>query len=122
MEQTENLKELVREEAAKLREFATVEERGRLDFSKLDPGDSELCIYGQMDSSGCFGIRAIELLNLCAKPYSRRLYALYAVDEQVFERSIRRHFSPIEFYIAQSYAKNAELISYLKGETDILEL
>jgi len=120
MEQTENLKELVRDEAAKLREFATVEERGRLDFSRLKPGDLWLCIYGQMTGS-CFSERSLQLLQICSIPYGYNLI-VYEYHKRGFDDTFFRSYSPIDFYTCQPYAKNAELISYLKGETDILEL
>ena len=121
MEQTENLKELVRDEAAKLREFATVEERGRLDFSKLNSNNERLCVYGQMTGK-CWSDRAVYLLNKCAIPFSYFTDKFSKSYKWDFGNSVGRDFSPIEFYICQPYAKNAELIAYLKGETDTLEL
>lgn len=122
MERTESLKQLVRDEAARLREFATVEERDRLDFSRLDPSREHLCIYGQM-TGDCFNKRTQELLSYCAIRFSRWISYYHPVNNPKFYKSgARNGFSAIEFYIYQPYAKNAEIISYLKGETDILEL
>ncbi|KAB2913959.1 MAG: hypothetical protein F9K23_15945 [Bacteroidetes bacterium] len=125
---TEELKALVREEANNLKLHATPEELQNLDFEILYPSKPGLCIYGQM-THDCASPRAVELLNLCAKPFSN--------DVQVFETPYSDHlfpprkgafgldfapFSPIEFYICQEGAKNTELIAYLKGETNNLEL
>jgi len=121
MERTESLKQLVRDEAARLREFATVEERGRLDIKKLDWGDSKICFYGLL-TGNCFSERARELLNLCAVPFSFTLTEYIEPKHASFRHPNARDFSPIEFYICQRYAKNAELIAYLKGETDTLDL
>lgn len=121
---TEELKTLVADEAQHLRTFATKEERERLDFSNLHPANDKRCIYGQM-CRGCFTDRATELVAQCAKPFSKFLTDYEPVPEEegwVNKYSTRLYFSPIEYYIIQKGANNENLINYLKGETDQLDL
>lgn len=124
---TEELKTLVLQEANNLKKYATPEELQSLDFEILYPSKPGLCIYGQMIGD-CASPRAIELLNLCTKPYSEDLDVIETPTQQYFPArsggfgSDYAPFSPIEFYICQHGAKNAELIAYLKGETTNLEL
>ena len=116
-----NLKALVIDEAAKLREHATESELNRINLQTFNPECKHTCIYGQM-SGNCFSARAINLLKECAKPYS--------VDNQLtiepcgnsFTYSEMRSFSPIEFYICQYGAKNATLIEYLRGERESITI
>jgi hypothetical protein len=122
----ENLKNLVRDEAAKLKEFATKKELERLDFGRLNPSSIRQCIYGQM-AGDCFSQRAKLLLNNCTAPYSESNVDYEPVQAENFKRhrsaSQRNvYYSPIEFYITQDDAKNANLIAYLKGETETLDI
>jgi hypothetical protein len=131
----EQLKEDVRKEAEALRVHATKEERERLDFEWLDYSDKRRCIYGLM-TKDCYSKRAAELINTCAithfdlLPDSVDEINGYVVDKpndfidkrtdaSVFSRYT---FSAIEAYICLPEAKNANLIAFLKGETDNLEL
>lgn len=121
----ENLKELVKQEADNIKRFATADEIGRLDFEDLNPKSFNKCIYGQM-TGNCSSDRAIDLLNDCTKPFSCRLDYREEPIVSCFSQSLRlddeNGFSPIEYYITKSYAKNDGLIAYLKSETDTLEL
>lgn len=114
---TTELKTLVAEEALNLRQFATENERDRLNFQHLTPRFADCCIYGQMTGC-CFSTRANELICLCTQPFSADT-DYYEEPRKTF---ISRGFSPIEFYICQPEARNKELIAYLKGETTDLEL
>lgn len=125
---TEQLKELVREEARNLREKATKEELGRLDFDTLNPMSERRCIYGQVTGS-CISKRAVELIqNCCNKVVSANGKGSDVSDAALdFEglnlfNSRFSYWSPIELYIGRDGAKNANLIAYLKGEIDTLEL
>jgi hypothetical protein len=118
---TDELKALVKQEADNLKKFASEEELGRLDFSKMNPDLSKMCIYGQMNYS-CYSDRATELLNLCAMPYSDDIDRNLQSRSASFKDSRFRAFSPIEFYISQKDAKNENLINYLKGVTNTLDL
>ncbi|MDL5044618.1 hypothetical protein QQ054_00965 [Oscillatoria amoena NRMC-F 0135] len=120
---TEELKALVRQEADNLKIHATTQELSYLSFQTIDPDQIFNCIYGQM-TGDCTNFRAVELLNYCAVPYSNRLDIYEQPRKQEFKRFflMNNPFSAIEFYIYQIDAKNENLISYLKGETDNLEL
>ena len=125
----EELKQLGKEEAKKLKQHATKEELQNLSFSLLDPATSDNCIYGMM-TGNCFNERATQLLNMCAKPYANDIFLDEETDtftpaarqSMVFTSKGRKVFSPIEVYIMQRKAKQRNLIDYLKGETDTLEL
>lgn len=122
------LKKLVKDEADKLKQFATADELVKLDFDQLSPRDMTRCIYGQI-AGVCFNERAVELLNKCAKPLIDD-YGDYfdGIDLRLTERPERfdnhdeRWFSPIEVYITQREANNENLIQYLRGEVEDLDL
>lgn len=119
----EELKQLVKDEAEKLREFATAEELSRLDAARLYSAIPSLCIYGQM-TGDCFNSRAQELLEMCAIPYSRNSYKYWPARSPDFSGrqwlgSGYAVYSPIEFYISQPGAKKAALIGYLRNERDL---
>lgn len=115
----EQLKEDVRKEADALRVHATGEERGRLDITTMRPNDTSLCYYGQM-TGYCDSPRATELINKCACVF---FYADSDKDNlnPIYEFKDYR-WSAIEFYTGLPEANNANLIAYLKGEIDTLEL
>lgn len=116
------LKELVIEEAIKLREHATEEERGRLNIKYLSADSASLCIYGQMTGS-CWSPRAEELLNLCAKPFCDVVYLRGTIKKRLSGGPFIRAFSPIEAFIYYSSKKtNADLVSYIKGERETLTI
>jgi hypothetical protein len=105
----DQLKEDVRKEAEALRVHATEEERGRLNAMTIVPYGNKNDMYSQMtgefDSS-----RAIELKQKCAVAIgSHECFAKFS-------------WTPIEFYALSSEARNANLIAFLRGETDNLEL
>lgn len=105
----EQLKADVKKEAEALRVHATAEERGRLDFETMVPSHCKKDIYGQMtgefDSS-----RAIDLKHICAETIGNHdCFAKFS-------------WTPMEYYTLSSEARNANLIAYLRGETDTLEL
>jgi len=125
---TKELKDLVRDEAAKLKANATGEELNRLNLDTFWAMHSERCIYGQM-TGFCRSKRAIKLLSQCAVSFSG------CVDEDTWATTppvngfvpVKPYhvyeiaaFSPIEVYIAQPQAKNENLIAYLKGEKERL--
>jgi hypothetical protein len=134
---TEKLKELVRIEADNLRKHASGSELSKLDFDSLDVNNTQLCVYGQM-TGFCHSPRAIELIKSSAQEFvfvNEDSGFIELEFENFKNRWIRkefksvnsveyseRYFSPIETYIYQTDAKNKELIEYLRGETDTLEL
>ena len=99
---TEELKQLVKQEADKLKEHATQEELARLDISTLDYVSD--CVYNQL--TGDFA--------------SKRASYLSVIACEIDVAGIIN--TPIESYITLTGAKNANLIAYLKGETEKLEL
>lgn len=136
----EQLKEDVRKEAEALKVHATQEERDSLSFDRLSPKCIYKCIYGQM-TGACTSKRAAVLINACACRYVKDS-CLTEIAEEGFARIqkkvngnlvdgfiaertdhiVLRHYSAIEAYILLPEARNANLIAYLRGETDKLEL
>lgn len=136
----EQLKEDVRKEAEALRVHATKEERGRLDIEVLDPTKNHLCIYGLM-TQNCNSDRAISLIKSCAHRYVKTA-SLCNIQYEGFEKILNiingrivdnlqesrkalfeeGHYSAIEAYILLPESNNASLISYLRSETETLEL
>lgn len=127
--------DLVKEEAAKLREALTVEEAFNLDFETLEPDRPKLCIYGQA-TGDCYSERAAFLIRKCAS----RIYK-GSPDEAVLNgkptkknttavkiywgnHKKRTHHSPIEVFIYQPNNKrnNKKLIKYLRRETETLDI
>jgi hypothetical protein len=143
----ENLKEDVAREAQALKVHATKEELERLDFSKLQTDNPIQCVYGQI-AFGCFSDRASELIFTCCQRY----FKVWNRDTTIHELAGKRgfyefangqtingvndskslleqrlvikggYYSAIEAYILLPEAKNADLIAYLKGEVETLEL
>lgn len=139
----EDFFEDVRAEAKALRQNATPNEICRLDFSTLDPDKRTSCIYGQM-TGVCTSNRASELIHKCCIRYfytnmldkentfesiqhaanGRTIDGINSVEElqTIRGRGVVRYLSAIETYIMMPEAKNAELIAYLRSQTDTLEL
>lgn len=136
----EDLKADVKKEAEALRVHATKEELEQLNFNKLFPESIYGCIYGLMTGS-CNSKRAVALIESCACRYVKDCN-LTEVSEAGFARIQRKvngskvdgfsqertgngfifHYSAIEAYILLPEARNENLIAYLKGETETLEL
>lgn len=128
----------VRAEVVALRENATKEELSELSVGLLSSNDTRKCIYGQM-TGDCYSERADALLDKCAV---RVMQAGTELSGRVAESSMIAnangpndghfknrstldavtYFSALEAYIALQGAKNANVISYLRGETETLEL
>ncbi len=144
----------VKAEAKALRQHATKEELGRLNFEKLESRNFERCIYGQ-STGNCFGNRAAELIFKCCPRYFKAEADTELGEEVPIETSSKKyessfreyvngekpvgvnsaeglyqnrnrtstlHYSAIEAYIMYPFARNENLISYLRGETDDLNL
>lgn len=141
----DQLKEDVRKEAEALRVHATQEELGRLNLSDFCPSSHYGCIYG-MCTGDCHSVRAAELIEKCCVRYFHNkgedTGGFTAIAHEGFDGLAKRvngtsvdefvatrvnygavpHFSAIEAYILLPEARNANLISYLRGETETLEL
>jgi hypothetical protein len=98
---------------------ATKEELGRLDFEVLDPNHPERCIFGLMTGE-CDSDRASELIQLCTKVFLKNKDCSDEIE--VTDKFKKWKWSPIEVYIMRPEARNENLIAFLKGETDNLEL
>lgn len=140
---SKQLVDLTHVEAARLRKNATADELDHLDFESFNPGSDTDCIYGQMIGY-CRRPRAVELIRKCAT----RIVKVVNPDvgngngldnvscelafgaKETFERRTKdkpfwgevNYFSPIETYIAQDGADNKQLIAYLRGEIETLDL
>ena len=143
----EQLKEDVRKEAEALRVHATKEEISNLDIEILVPEYYDQCIYGLM-TGDCFSRRASELIFNCCHRFfksnddadnhfitevprgrfqefvnGQKIEGVEtSSDLHVHREECGSHFSAIEAYILSPEANNANLISYLRGETEMLEL
>jgi hypothetical protein len=135
----EQLKDDVRKEAEALKIHATVEELSKLNIEELDPETRTDCIYGGI-SGDCDSPRAIELISKCACRYiiddhlpgikydGFERIAKYINGTKVADLHKKRHgsefahYSAIEAYILLPEANNANLISFLRGESETLEL
>lgn len=132
----------VTKEAQALRVHATAEERSKLSFESLKPSNMNNCIYGLM-TGNCFTERAALLIDQCCVRFFKheimpdyfRVSAtidniLKGVNGVKVENFVEErtgiadgmHYSAIEAYILLPDAKNANLIAYLKGETETLDL
>jgi hypothetical protein len=137
----EQLKEDVRKEAEALKVHATKEELAKLDFDKLDPQSPSECYYGQMTGS-CASSRAHTLIAKCCsvmvvnagyEPEGVGVASIMTKKpvSKSYMRQIRddgdnitylKYISAMEAYIMLPEAKNANLIAFLRGETETLEL
>lgn len=96
----EQLKQDVWREAQALRVHATKEERERLDIETYNPVCMDTDLYGQL-TGNCYSKRA-RLLKEKTSPTKPK--------------------SSIEAYTSLPEARNANLIAFLRGETETLEL
>ena len=113
--------EMVMTEIETIKERATPEEIGKLDFESLRVQTPKLCIYGQM-TGHCQSERANEI--------SHKVFAHIAIDENFNQLSFTKwekhvsgkHVTSLEVYITMKGAKNKQVIQYLKGEINTLKL
>jgi hypothetical protein len=137
----EQLKEDVRKEAEALKVHATPEELGRLNVEDFSRSGRHSCIYG-LATFDCHSVRAAFLIKKCTPRFFRnnrfteiRLEGFEGVVKRANGKHVKgfvesrtrgeleeRHFSAIEAYILLPEANNANLISFLRGETETLEL
>lgn len=126
------LKDLVRGEAAKLREVITKKEAVNLDFNYLDGQSMNQCVYGQL-TGYCFSARAQNLiLKCCQQVYTPNKEQMYELKNAILNGkphkvvSKNRHesyYSPIEKWLIVSTKKaQKNLIQYLKKEVDTLDI
>lgn len=127
--------DLVKEEAAKLREALKPSEAAKLDFSELDGESKFRCIYGQA-TGNCESGRAITLIKkCCSRVYDATRTTINEaplngkptkdnISPKVGMFSVNRnHFSPIEkFILLAGKRRNKKLIQYLRKEIDTLDI
>jgi hypothetical protein len=124
MKKIEKFPKLVVNEAKKLRELTTVEERSNLDFDTLDPTEGARCIYGQL-TGNCHNDRAEELMKKsCSRVYKygkgvRQPGKLNGSPKKL--KRLKRtgdpigFWSPIEIFIVHSSDKQRKnLLNYIK--------
>jgi hypothetical protein len=128
----------VKKEASALRKHATKEELDKLGIEILNPHSTDDCLYGQM-TGYCRSERAVSLITKCCRRFLsiKALDAmLSAGDSKTALTEIRKHvngtkseeprrikfISAIETYIGTPFAKNKNLIDYLKGNRNDLVL
>lgn len=126
---TEELNDLVKDEARKLKKNAKKGELRKLSFRKLEPTSAIGCIYGQATGS-CFSTRATELIEAGCKRVYNRADGLYGVNAAELNGSPKKadrnnYWSPIEVFIAKAgnrlNGNNKVLIDFLKGKTKTLK-
>lgn len=128
---TKELLDEVVKEATLLKQHATPEELGRLNYN-IKYWDKHQCVYGKL-TTDCFNDRATQLLNLCARPLTTFPSRFHWDDKENRVRRNTRKFrrspgggsfySAIEIYIAHlGDQKNIDLVNFLKGHTDVLVL
>jgi len=130
----------VREEIENIKKHATIRQIGKLDFDSFDASEPALCIYGQM-TGNCFNMPAFKLIKKCCVRYhledgscgynfsriknyinGTKQKPLSECDRKYNDRIHNRHYSALEAYITFGEAKNEEVLAYIKGETETLEL
>lgn len=132
------LLQLVITEANNLKKFATKEELRNLDFKTLDGDNRNRCIYGQATGS-CFSTRADVLIKQCAtRVYETTVTKGNAMESarlngapvgnrgRLTKDNPLKYYSPIEMFVEkrENYVNgnNVNLIAYLKGEANELNL
>ena len=134
----------VESEAAALKQNATSEEIGNISLQSFNASEFSECIYGQM-TGDCRSDRASQLILACCPRFFKNDYVgryqdigfMHAKenangktidgvkdwrDLQLHRGDNITHFSAIEAYILIPGAKIANLIAYLKGETETVDL
>jgi hypothetical protein len=130
----------VKKEIRAIKKHSKPEERAKLTYSKFNPDRLTNCIYGQM-TGHCRNERAVELIRKCCQ----RILNLDKVNGTVSKTlrtnpdsiingknakvikqgswNVRQYQSALEGHIlVLGKRKSAPILSYLKGETNKLEL
>lgn len=109
-------------ELSNLKKHITAEEAANLNIETFNGRNKNSCVYGQL-TGNCCTKRAVELLNTCAKPFSGHTYRVEE-PEAVFVRGLFRlnPYSHLEFLVYNNGKWNAEILAYLKGETETLPI
>lgn len=129
-------------EAIALRQYATKEEREKLCFRLLNSMSQTNCIFGLM-TGDCDSPRALELIQKCASRYvvdcnftAIKYDGFNRIKEHINGQYVenlseKRHnrftnaeayYATIEAYILLPNAKNENLIAYLRGDIEELDI
>jgi hypothetical protein len=129
-------------EAIALRTHATQQERNKLCIQLLNPRSQTNCIFGLM-TGDCDSTRALELIQKCASRYvvdcnftAIKFDGFNRIKEHINGRYVenlseKRHnrfsnadayYATIEAYILLPKAKNENLIAYLRGDIEELDI
>lgn len=123
----------VRHEVETIKKLATTSETSRLDLSKFQHSRRDNCIYGQM-TGDCRSKRACQLITkACVRLAIPRLIKNSrnsfeeiqdAIDKPLTGEMEGRlnYFSMLETYLYLNDSKPENIINYLKGKTETLEL
>lgn len=128
----------VKKEAAAIRRNAAPDELNNLNIKEFNPLNEEECIYGQM-TGNCRSIRAVDLITKCCKRFFKNeVFGEFddCKSDVEFSEALGtcvngkksetpyslEYISSIEAYIALPTANTKNLIAYLKGETNDLNL
>lgn len=132
----------VEKEARALKKNATKEELSKLDFKTFSPQYPDRCVYGQM-TGDCFSKRAHRLIkDCCIRLVDNEKFSPLFKPETIYNAvngkptSVKKlnearspeikwtpaYISALEGYIMLPWAKNANLIAFLKGERKDLVL
>jgi len=116
IELTQELKDKAKKEAEKLKQFAPKKALAKLSKEAL----IEDTLYGIL-TGYMYGLIAQKLVRKCGEPYSERLCE-FKEPIYGFQLPTERSFSALECYVYTKGAKVDNLFSYLKGETETLNL
>lgn len=121
----EELKQLVQEEIANLKKYATKEELSKLDFECFNGLSPTSCIYGQM-TGYCNNARAVDLIRLSCErvyipgdgaPNNHKGLNGSPKDKPRVEDGKYQFWSPIEVIVAYNNEEiNAKIIEQLKAD------
>jgi len=127
--QKEKILTYVQQEIDNLREYATDEQKSKLDFSNFDPDKVHYCIYGQM-TGNCYSQEAIKLMKKClvkgvlvgSDPLVSEIIPRYKFPFSRRHSLIYRRHSVLENFIVFYPENNEDIIKYIKGDINELNL
>ena len=108
-------------EIENIKKYATLAQIAKLDFSKLSPGNDNSCIYGQM-TGDCDSKEGVAMINKCCTRLSKDQVLNEQLRVAIEDRVVFNGYSALECYIMTNYANNKEILQYIKGEIDSLDL
>ena len=114
----------VRAEIETIKEKATDEEKSKLDFAELDHDSRYSCIYGQM-TGFCESFRAQELMPKSYETF-QVLGAPTNLDDYYIQHQSTKEGTSVtaleKFLFSSPSEVHKNIISYIKGEAEALEL